>query len=64
MATKAGTTRATPQIVQPAEYLPLRLALLEKEKAHTRAHDAIAAELRALPVSPAPSLVLDLSPWP
>jgi predicted dithiol-disulfide oxidoreductase (DUF899 family) len=45
------TATATTQIVQPTEYLPARLALLEKEKALTRTHDAIAAERRALPVS-------------
>jgi hypothetical protein len=48
--TPTPTDRPKFQIVSPESYLPLRLALLEKEKAHTRAHDAITAERRALPL--------------
>jgi predicted dithiol-disulfide oxidoreductase (DUF899 family) len=38
------------QIVSQAEYLPLRKALLDKEKANTRERDALARERRSLPV--------------
>ncbi|OCT50891.1 hypothetical protein CLCR_08953 [Cladophialophora carrionii] len=38
------------QIVSPAEYLPLRLSLLEAEKENTRARDELARQRRALPV--------------
>ena len=38
------------QIVTPAEWRADRIALLEKEKAHTRATDALAAERRSLPI--------------
>lgn len=43
---------AAPQveIVSPAEYLPARLLLLEKEKALTRARDELTKERQALPV--------------
>ena len=50
MATSTPTTTPKFPIASPESYLPLRLALLEKEKAHTRAHDAITAERRALPL--------------
>lgn len=39
-----------PQIVSPAEWLDARNELLVKEKAATRALDALAAELRRLPM--------------
>lgn len=39
----------TVQTVSRAEWLEARMALLEKEKAQTRARDALAAERRALP---------------
>jgi predicted dithiol-disulfide oxidoreductase (DUF899 family) len=38
------------QVVTPEEWRTERLKLLEKEKAHTRAGDALAAELRELPM--------------
>lgn len=38
-----------PQIVSQAEYLPLRKALLEKEKGHTRAYDALTKQRQSLP---------------
>jgi predicted dithiol-disulfide oxidoreductase (DUF899 family) len=41
---------ASATVVTPSEYLPSRLALLEKEKEHTRANDAIAALRRSLPL--------------
>ena len=37
------------KIVSPEEWISARRSLLEKEKAHMRAGDAIAAERRALP---------------
>jgi predicted dithiol-disulfide oxidoreductase (DUF899 family) len=39
-----------PKVVAEAEWLAARKALLEKEKVATRQRDAIAAELRALPM--------------
>jgi predicted dithiol-disulfide oxidoreductase (DUF899 family) len=39
----------TPQIVSPEEWEAARLELLVKEKAHTRARDALAAERRRMP---------------
>ena len=41
---------ATAKVVSPSEYLTARLALLEKEKALTRANDGLAAQRRALPL--------------
>lgn len=41
---------ALPQIVSRDEWLAARLRLLEKEKAHTRARDALNAERRRLPM--------------
>lgn len=42
--------KSLPQIVTQAEYQTLRDILLVREKAHTRASDAIAAERRRLPM--------------
>src|SRR5688572_19208217 len=39
-----------PEIVSPAEWQAARQALLAKEKEHTRARDALAAERRRLPM--------------
>src|SRR5919112_4398804 len=39
----------TPQIVSPQEWKAAREALLVKEKQHTRARDALAAERRRMP---------------
>ena len=39
----------TPPIVSPPEWESARLQLLVKEKAHTRAGDALAAERRRMP---------------
>ena len=39
-----------PPIVSPAEWQAARDRLLVKEKAHTRASDALAAERRRLPI--------------
>jgi predicted dithiol-disulfide oxidoreductase (DUF899 family) len=39
-----------PRIVSQADWLAARKELLRKEKEHTRARDALAAELRALPM--------------
>lgn len=46
------TTRSPglPEVVTPEEWREAREALLEKEKAHTRAGDALAAERRRLPM--------------
>ena len=41
---------ALPQIVSRDEWLAARLRLLDKEKAHTRARDALNAERRRLPM--------------
>ena len=41
---------ARPEIVTPAEWRAARDALLVKEKAHTRARDALAAERRRMPM--------------
>ena len=41
---------AKPDIVTPEEWRAAREALLEKEKAHTRARDALAAERRRMPM--------------
>ncbi|EXJ54901.1 uncharacterized protein A1O5_12812 [Cladophialophora psammophila CBS 110553] len=41
---------ANVKIVSQAEYLPLRLSLLEAEKENTRARDVLAHQRRALPV--------------
>ena len=51
---------ATPQVVDRASWLRARAALLDREKAHTREGDAIAAAHRRLPmveVDPTTSLV-------
>lgn len=39
-----------PEVVSPAEWRRARIALLEKEKEHTRARDALNAERRRLPM--------------
>lgn len=41
-----------PRVASREDWLTARLALLEKEKAHTRAQDALAAERRRLPMVP------------
>lgn len=46
----ANTTRELPHIVSQKEWLKAREQLLEKEKAHTRARDALSAERRRLPM--------------
>jgi predicted dithiol-disulfide oxidoreductase (DUF899 family) len=43
-------TNLPSQIVSPEEWRAARIDLLEKEKAHTRAGDALASELRDLPM--------------
>lgn len=47
---KTKDTKALPKIVPPAEWQAARDRLLVREKAHTRASDAIAAERRRLPM--------------
>jgi predicted dithiol-disulfide oxidoreductase (DUF899 family) len=47
---KAKATKALPRIVSPAEWQAARESLLAKEKAATRAHDALAAERRRMPM--------------
>ena len=47
---KTKFTKALPKIVSAAEWQVARDQLLEKEKAHTRAGDALAAERRRLPM--------------
>jgi predicted dithiol-disulfide oxidoreductase (DUF899 family) len=52
MSTLAGTippTMKTPQVVAPDAWETARQQLLVKEKAHTRARDALAAERRRMP---------------
>jgi hypothetical protein len=41
---------AKPDIVTPEQWRAAREALLEQEKAHTRARDALAAERRRMPM--------------
>ena len=41
---------AKPDIVTPEQWRAAREALLEREKAHTRARDALAAERRRMPM--------------
>src|SRR5689334_21519040 len=41
---------AKPDIVTPEQWRAARAALLEREKAHTRARDALAAERRRMPM--------------
>lgn len=41
---------ARPDIVTPEQWRAAREALLVKEKAHTRARDALAAERRRMPM--------------
>jgi predicted dithiol-disulfide oxidoreductase (DUF899 family) len=41
---------AKPNIVTPEQWRAAREALLAKEKAHTRARDAMAAERRRMPM--------------
>ena len=47
---KTKITKALPKIVSAAEWQISRDRLLAKEKAHTRAGDALAAERRRLPM--------------
>src|ERR1700733_5873070 len=47
---KTKFTKALPKIVSAAEWQTARDLLLAKEKAHTRAGDALAAERRGLPM--------------
>jgi len=47
---KTKFTKALPKIVSAAEWQIARDRLLAKEKAHTRAGDALAAERRRLPM--------------
>jgi predicted dithiol-disulfide oxidoreductase (DUF899 family) len=49
------TTIQLPHIVSPAEWRDAQRALLEKEKAATRARDALAAERRRLPMTEIPA---------
>src|SRR5262245_24657093 len=49
-ATSEGEDMEQPRIVSRDEWLAARRALLVKEKAHTRAGDAISAERRRLPM--------------
>src|ERR1700748_2570163 len=48
--TAAMKTTSLPPIVSPEEWAAARAALLVKEKAATRAHDALAAARRRLPM--------------
>ena len=48
---KPNVSKALPKIVSTAEWQIARDRLLAKEKAHTRAGDALAAERRRLPWS-------------
>ena len=41
---------AKPEIVTPEQWRAAREALLEREKAHTRARDALAAKRRRMPM--------------
>ena len=50
MSTKTEKLINLPRIVSRAEWQQARLQLLAKEKAATRAHDALAAERRRLPM--------------
>lgn len=47
---RAHAATALPEVVDPEEWQRARDALLVKEKAHTRAGDALAAERRRLPM--------------
>ena len=47
---KTKDTKALPKIASPAEWQAARENLLVKEKAATRARDALAAERRRLPM--------------
>ena len=58
MRRNAMTASATPQIVDRDEWERLRADLLAREKAHTRAGDALAAARRRLPMMRACQ-----SPW-
>ena len=40
------------KVATPSSYIPARLSLLEREKAATRALDAVATERRSLPIVP------------
>ena len=44
-----GQAMHTPPVVSPQDWEAARLQLLVKEKAHTRARDALAAERRRMP---------------
>ena len=44
----------TPPVVSPEEWKTAREELLIKEKEHTRARDALAAERRRMPWTPVP----------
>ena len=49
---------ATPTIVERAEWERVRAELLAREKAHTRAGDALAAARRRLPMTPMPPITV------
>nr|WP_315847143.1 DUF899 domain-containing protein [uncultured Achromobacter sp.] len=51
-STSQSSRPATPPIVPPDEWESVRQQLLLKEKAHTRARDALAAERRRMPWTP------------
>lgn len=48
-ASSNGTPMRTPPVVSPQDWETARQQLLVKEKAHTRARDALAAERRRMP---------------
>ncbi|MBC9905005.1 DUF899 domain-containing protein [Achromobacter xylosoxidans] len=48
-ASSNGTPMRTPPVVSPQDWETVRQQLLVKEKAHTRARDALAAERRRMP---------------
>ena len=48
-ATDGGAVMRTPPVVPPEEWEAARQRLLVKEKAQTRARDALAAERRRMP---------------
>ncbi len=52
------TKQATPQIVSRAEWERARAELLVREKAHTHAGDALAAERRRMPMTPMDSVTV------
>ncbi len=52
------TEQATPQIVSREEWERARAELLVREKAHTHACDALAAERRRMPMTPMDSVTL------